>query len=271
MAVPTEIGDDERQHLDERGFVVLRQAFDPRPLSEEIDRSLAVGWSDGAPLHRGGGDVRFRYLPMTSTRTPVSLGLLEGFLAAAEALLGRPVLPGRAKGTEYLGGADWHRDSDLGVPSVGFLAYLEPLRAGQGALRVLTGSNRHREPAAVAAALADADARGEEAGEAVETDPGDVVVLDEHVVHGSSGGERRRQWRVDYVVEPRGEAEEVEVRAWYAGLFPPGWEPGYDLVRFPSFGPDWLGSGRPWVAPMARLGAYEAAAREEAFVRSRRP
>jgi hypothetical protein len=270
VAEPVEIGDDEREHLLTDGFVVLRQAFDPAPLTDEVDRSLTLGWRDEVAPHRGSGGVRFRYLPMTSARTPVSLDLVERFWPTAGALLGRRVLPGRAKGTEYLGGAGWHRDSGLPVASVGFLAYLEPLSPGRGALRILPGS--HRDEHVVERFLAEAEAEPgrDEAGRAVETDPGDVVVLDEHVLHGSSGGVRRRQWRVDYVAEPESEAEEAEVRAWYAGSFPPGWEPGYDIELFPSFGPDWLGSGQPWVAAMARLGAYEAASREEDFVRRRR-
>src|SRR5262249_35930230 len=60
----------------------------------------------------------------------------------ATTLLGGPVLPTRAKGVLYGGDTPWHADSAFAVASVGFAAYLEPLRAETGALRVLPGSHR---------------------------------------------------------------------------------------------------------------------------------
>ena len=34
------------------------------------------------------------------------------------------------------------------------------------------------------------------------TIPGDVIVFDEHLTHGSDGGAVRRQWHVDFIAEP---------------------------------------------------------------------
>jgi hypothetical protein len=39
--------------------------------------------------------------------------------------------------------------------------------------------------------------------------------------------------------------------------------------RFPTYGPDWQGSGLPWVERLGQLGAYELAAAEESFARTR--
>jgi hypothetical protein len=96
------------------------------------------------------------------------------------------------------------------------------------------------------------------------------VAFDEHLLHSSSGGRDRRQWRVDFVREPDTPEAEDRVRAWYAGQHPAGWDGGYDVDRFPSYGPHWQASGRPWVERLRALGVYEAAEKEEAFARGRR-
>ena len=87
------------------------------------------------------GDIRFQYVPMMTAETPVSLSLLDRAGTVAAALFGGPVLPTRAKGVRYFGDTPWHTDSDSPLTSVGFLAYLEPVGAESGALRVLPGSH----------------------------------------------------------------------------------------------------------------------------------
>jgi hypothetical protein len=120
------------------GFVVLRRFFEPGPLAAEIDRVMADG--PGADVSRS-GDIRFQYVPMMTAETPVSLSLLDPAEIVAAGLLGGPVLPTRAKGVRYFGDTPWHTDSDSALTSVGFLAYLEPVGADSGALRVLPGSH----------------------------------------------------------------------------------------------------------------------------------
>src|SRR5688572_16619873 len=167
-----------RFHRD--GYVVLRRAFDPGELSAEVDDALEHGLRADAEAKQGGGGVEFRVVVMMCERTPVSLALLDVFAVAAAKLLGRPVLPGRAKGTRYFGSSDLHADSDAAIPSLSFVAYLEPLDATSGALRVIPRSHRQERegwaPDAVALA----------------TRPGDVIVFDEHLTHGSVGGGVRR-------------------------------------------------------------------------------
>lgn len=147
----------EASHFHQFGFVVLRSAVDPGPLSEEIDRVLLDGFGPTddvrvfshdqmlPPEDPRSGTVAFRFLPMMCERTPVSLALLDRFAGVAEELLERAVLPGRAKGTRYYGDSGWHRDSERDLASVAFVAYLEPLTARTGALRVLRGSHRERQ------------------------------------------------------------------------------------------------------------------------------
>ena len=102
------------------------------------------------------------------------------------------------------------------------------------------------------------------------TEPGDVIVLDEHLFHASFGGRTRRQWRVDFVKAPESAQEEDLTRSYFAALYPPDWDGGYDVDRYPSYGPDWRASSRPAVAQLDALGVYELAAAQEAFTRSMR-
>lgn len=259
---------DDVAHADfrARGFVVLRGAFDPGPLSDEVDRAFAKGLRASPTDNTGGGGVEFRYVPMMCERTPVSMSLIDALAGPAADLLGRPALPVRAKGTRYFGGSAAHRDSELEVASVGFLAYLEPLTASSGALRVRPGSH-------VAFATDGNDALDalEALSEAVETEPGDVIAFDEHLMHGSTGGRDRRQWRVDFVVDPVDAAETARVRESFSLIFPADWEGRYDVDRYPSYGAYWRSTNRPWVERLRELGVYELAdIQESASRRSRK-
>jgi hypothetical protein len=238
------------------GFVVVRGAFDPVPLAQEFDRVLSDVFDDGrgvTTLAQGQGTVTFRYVPMMCERTPVSVALIDMCAVIAAALLGRAVLPGRAKGTWYESDTAWHRDSTHELASLGVVAYLEPLDAATGALRVVPGSHADRDRA-----LPDEPAH---AGEVLETAPGDVIIFDEHLIHGSAGGSQRRQWRVDFVIDPRDEHEQAAVGTWFDQSIPDErLDPGYDAERYPSYGAYWRGLDRPWTARLGQLGVYQRAA-----------
>jgi hypothetical protein len=249
------------------GVVVLRKWFDPSALSDEIDRALVDGFRSGSKTNVGSVGTEFQYLPMMCDRTPVSLSMLDALAEPAAQLLGRDVIPGRAKGIRYLAGTRWHRDSDLDVGSVAFASYLEPLNADDGALRVLRGSHQPKStefPTHTTMVASGA------AGEAIATTPGDIIVFDEHLWHSSIGGHNRRQWRVDFIADPVNADEEATVRAYFGDIFQPEWDGGYDVDRYPSYGEHWQGSGRPWIDRLRDLDVYERAKKEEDWVRSRR-
>jgi hypothetical protein len=133
---------DTVAHFHAFGFAVLQGAFDPAPLSAEIDEAMKQTFRAPFRANVGGTELTGRYVPMMCDRTPVSLSLLDNLSHVGAALLDGPVLPVRAKSVLYFAATAWHRDSVRDVPSVGFAAYLEPLRADTGALRVLPGSHR---------------------------------------------------------------------------------------------------------------------------------
>src|SRR5437868_633252 len=90
---------------------------------------------------------------MMTAETPISLSLLDRVEVTAKMILDCAVLPTRAKAVRYSGDTSWHTDSAIPISSVGFAAYLEPLGADNGALRVLPGSHRRsfRKPFACSA------------------------------------------------------------------------------------------------------------------------
>ena len=251
------------------GFVVLRRFFDPAPLAAEIDRVMHDGLVSSSDPSVG-GEIRFRYLPMMTAETPVSLSLLDRLEAVAATFLGGPVLPIRAKGVRYSGNSPWHVDSDSPIESVSFAAYLEPLGAENGALRVLPGSHRAEFGDALRAFGAVGLAAVELPAHVVATDPGDLIVFDEHLFHGSFGGGVRRQWRVDYLRDPVDAESELQTKSYLASIYQPDWDGGYDVDRYASYDAGWRSSGRPSVARLGALGVYDLAAKHEAFARSRR-
>jgi hypothetical protein len=220
----------------------------------------------------GAGQIQGQYVPMMSAETPHSLALLDEFQALAATLLGGSVLPVRAKGVRYFRSTPWHADSAHEVASVGFAAYLEPLHADNGALRVVPGSH-HRESGeimrAYLASLGSAATVASLPGFPIATAPGDVIAFDEHLLHASTGGTTRCQWRVDYVRDPNSAHEDKAVHRYFADIFPPDWDGGYDVDRFPSYGAHWRESGRQAVERLRALGVYALADAQESFARSR--
>ena len=248
------------------GVTVLNGFFDPVPLSREVDASLAIGCRQEGPTGSGVAGNAFRYVPMMCERTPASLALVDALVGPARDLLGREVLPVRAKGVEYFGGTTWHRDLELDLASIGFACYLEPLSAPSGALRVIKGSH---QTTPVEVPHGTPDERNAHQGDAVETEPGDVLVFDEHLWHSSIGGQVRRQWRIDVICNPDTSEEEALAREYLAQIFRVGWDGGYDVDRYPSYGRSLQDAGIGWVERLRELGALELAEREEEFVRSR--
>lgn len=65
-------------------------------------------------------------------------------------------------------------------------------------------------------------------------------------------------------------AQDDALREYFARQYSPDWDGGYDVERFPSYGAHWRTLNAQWNERLDELGAYGAAAAEEAFMRARR-
>ena len=72
---------------------------------------------------------------------------------------------------------------------------------------------------------------------------------------------------LDFVIAPVGAEAEELTRSYFAHIYSTDWDGGYDVDRYPSYGPDWRDSTRPSVAQLDALGVYELAAAQEVFTR----
>lgn len=253
-------------HLGTLGFFVLRQFFDPAMLSVEMDRVLQDAFSSSLDVSHYDG-IHFQYVPMMTANTPESLSLLDRTMVVAEELLGGPVVPTRAKAIRYFGSTPWHVDSVHPLASLGFMAYLEPLDANNGALRVVPGSHLPERNNLLRAMGGTGKPATELPSEILSTEPGDMIVFDEHLFHSSHGGVARRQWRIDFLRDPVDAAAKNSTRAYFSNIYAANWSGGYDVDRYPSYGPDWRNSGRPAVQRLEALGVYELAAKHETYAR----
>jgi hypothetical protein len=245
------IDDVTRAHFHAHGFVILRQCFDAHALTVEVEHALAHGVLRTFSAQVGGTTLRPQFAPLMTAHTPHSLALLDRLLPVASTLLGGAVLPTRAKAVRYSGDTPWHVDSTRALRSIGMLAYLEALDAHTGALCVRPhGSMSDDDSADVVLATA----------------PGDVIVFDEHLLHGSRGGGVRRQWRVDFVHDSG--RDDDELRAYFADIFPPDSDGGYDVDGYPSYGPAWRTSGRAYLPRMEALGVHALADAQESRMRT---
>jgi hypothetical protein len=200
------------------GFVVLPELIEPETvaaLSEEFDRVLPEAFGAHWPEREHDG-ISGHYLPAMGPRTPVSRQLAERLLDAGEALLGAPGLPWDVQEILLFDQAALH--DDFGIPAVGvkLVTYLEPLRAGNGALRLVPGSHHpdfgarlrewlRRNPVEDSEQLR----RQVDATPCfvAETEPGDAVAFDVHTFHASVYGRDRRQWTATYLKDPETEEE----------------------------------------------------------------
>jgi hypothetical protein len=204
-------------HYKAFGFVLVRGLLhdaEVEALTAEVVGSLTAAFggvgTDTDPDRAGG--IRGDYLPLAVDRTPLSQALIADdprlFQGSTE-LLGRPTVPTVPIATCFTSNASWHRDHGT-LGGVKFLAYLEPRRAGTGALRVVPGSHIEGFESMLRAYWAqDPAGSGFEPWPVpdvvLETEPGDVIAFDAHLYHSSAGGGKRLAWSIEYLPwdEPR--------------------------------------------------------------------
>lgn len=191
---------EQVQSFDADGFLVLRRRI-PGPLLQEL-RAAADRWiSDGSDASRArpgdwlfaarpSGDVMYRVDYLHDKGEPASLALLGSpeVLGIAESLAGPDFVP-TYESMVFKSAGDgapipWHQDAVHGrrhrIFNVG--VYLDASVSGAGALRVVPGSQRRRVDTC---ALADEHGWDLPGAVEVELQPGDVLVHDDMIIHGS--------------------------------------------------------------------------------------
>ena len=219
--------DSQLIQFDVFGFLVLRGILAP----EEIERA----WADfevGLTSAREGMDrIGIRgQLNWSNLRpeTPFLATLLEDerFFGVAQQILGEDAVGSFSNANSFDGDrTEWHPDvvhPDWRGIKFGF--YLQPLDRNSGALRFIPGS--HKEPlmsnlkkvTLKESNLGPIDESGLRVEEvpafAAESEPGDVVMFDNHTWHGSyGGGKDRRMCTMGYFASPKNRWQEQAVRS----------------------------------------------------------
>ncbi|MGH9233029.1 MAG: phytanoyl-CoA dioxygenase family protein [Acidimicrobiales bacterium] len=198
-------GDGQVDRFRTFGYLVLRGFFD-RPLVDEL-RAEVIGtiravhgdrYREHPPLSGMAG----HYTCLLGPWAPRTVELVDSrrLVRLAERLVGGWALPSPCdtQGILYFDHAPWHNDSGIAIRGVKFVAYLEPLDAGSGALRVLPASHRLADDALGHLYSLDLDVP-DVPGQVLATQPGDVVVFDPLLYHASWAGRDRLQWSTMYV------------------------------------------------------------------------
>jgi hypothetical protein len=265
------------------GYVILRSALTPvevDSLRREADGAIRDATGPWYRRRTPGGGIEGHYVPATCEHTPLSLDLARRYAATVEQVTDVAMLFGFAHHTLLFDTAGWHTDTGHDVTSVKVAAYLEPLDAKTGALRVLPCSHTasydrlrgllqgtvFRDPIFWRYAVEAVP------GNALSTVPGDVIIFDEHLWHASVGGSNRLQWSAVYVQDPTTRADDEPAARFLASQFSPDSRLDYDPARYPYYS-DHFRRVAPshWTIQLERLGAFDAAAAEEANGRQPRP
>jgi Phytanoyl-CoA dioxygenase (PhyH) len=200
-------------HFAAFGYVTLRGLLSPAEaaaLREEVGGALADAFGRGGREPEDLGGISGDYLPLASSRAPLSLALIADdprtFQASAE-LLGTPTVPAVGVATRFTSDPGWHTRQGPAVGGVTFWADLEPRTAAAGALRLVPGSHLpefERRLCAYRAAEPAASGFGEWEWPhvVVETEPGDVVAFHAHLMNRARGGAPRLAWTIDYLPWP---------------------------------------------------------------------
>jgi hypothetical protein len=221
-------GDEQVDWFRSFGYLVLRGFFEPVLVDELRAETIGTIRAVHGDRHRerpAMSGMAGHYTCLLGPWAPRTVELVDSrrLVGLAERLVGAGVLPSPCdtQGICYFDHAGWHNDTGIAIRGVKFVAYLEPLDAGSGALRVLPGSHRLTDAAlghlySIDLGVPDVPAQ------ALATEPGDVIAFDPLLYHASWGGRDRHQWSTMYVRD----------------AITPSWRPG--LV-------DWFADGTRYV------------------------
>ena len=226
-------------HFRTFGFLVIRQAFTGEEV-EALVREADAAYSEKTDRGDDGSDSMWASGCVESQPALTKVVEDDRIYLAMEDLLGEDFI---WIGSEIMWGIDpkladhtWHFDGHksarhLDYPRTKVMLYLDPQRRDTGALRVIPGS--HRDPLhETLFPLQDAHLGGDPSPYgvegpqvpacAVETDPGDVVFINQwlyHAVYGKEG--KRRVVIFKFGPRPRTEAHLAMLREGAPSIFTP--------------------------------------------------
>ncbi len=218
---------DEIDHYEAFGFLVLRGLLSADEMDELRAASLIVMRElRGADEYLT--DMNQSVQPWLE-RHPVMRDLIddERIHQIPESLLGPDFWLDGTEGHLRVGDTPWHgddiHDADLGWVKVAM--YLDPLTKDDGCLRVIPGTHRRNDPDLLHTLRAGSNDPGngifgmradEIPSVPLETEPGDVLVFTEGVIHGAfGGGVGRHQICASFVENPKSERHLSQIKAFY--------------------------------------------------------
>jgi hypothetical protein len=229
----------QRRFFDRFGYLVIRGLFDAREVanvSDAFEKTMALCGVDRLPEHARRGILGpIQHLPQMSALLdhPRIVGLAEG-------VFGGEFNYACGDGSYYTGDTQWHPDGNWGrLFACKILFYLDPLTRSTGALRVIPGSHDPAHPLRQVSAkdgragiVREMEETGIENGadypgaEAVETEPGDVIIFNHDLFHASFGGGKRRRMFTMNLTRRCESPEDLARLREYVSVHSPG---GYKL------------------------------------------
>ena len=212
------LSNEQYDHFETFGFVVLRRFFDPEEvgiLREEFERGLDLAYRQ----HPFDGSERHCVQQM-GPDTPYYAGLLEDerFWSTTAQIYGDDAFAVVTDANRYIGDTSWHFDHFIDPAEdcygVKFVFYLDPVDPDTGALRLVPGSHKNplhndlRESMpSMGLAIRDVPAF------VCSFEPVDVIAFDMRCWHASSGGvQGRRMSTCCYYKNPETPEEERGAR-----------------------------------------------------------
>ena len=214
-------------HFEAFGFLVLRQVF----TTKETDVFREASLSTFQAL-RGGGPYTGKDewgLPFFE-RDPLLTTLVDDdrIHEIPESLLGPDFFLDCTQGNLRVGNTPWHGATEFteDIGQIKVTMYLDSATKDTGALRVIPGTHKHGSPdyfEVLRPRTYEPDFRpfGLAPTEmpccTLETEPGDVLVFTENLLHGSFGGPPgRHQIGASFVANPTTDDQEKQMMAFYA-------------------------------------------------------
>ena len=224
--------------------------------TEDIVSAFEQVWAERGGGHHGAphdGKYRSAMIPFIDRSEYLSALVddprLDGIAAS---VLGDDYNYTQSDGNYYVGDTTWHSDGylDKKYASIKVALYLDPVKRDTGCLRVIPGSHRFGERFAdkleehfLHGTRSDPNGSlgitgSEVPAEALESNPGDVLVFNHVIKHASFGGsDRRRMFTINY--QERYEEEDLEDLRYEIGRSARFWvESAYGEAMVRTAGPE---------------------------------